>query len=160
LPKAQAKFEAVRKPQERRRPQEKLRKALYRAKAALRNKRRALPGRDAKTFHRFPLPLADLGKRQGGRTGKAGVRHCTRSRRVHEARKRAKPPAPSSFTPSRRKLSTSCSKRLADVPVQLHLPELPDGEIVFDKLGECLPSGANQARRRADPGAAYFSCSR
>src|ERR1700688_3838636 len=40
-----------------------------------------------------------IGETASGRTGEAGVRHCTRSRRVHEARKRARPPAPSSFTP-------------------------------------------------------------
>jgi len=81
-------------------------------------------------FHRFLAEWGN-GKRE---TGEAGVRLCIRSPQVQKVRKKARLPVLSSFMHSRRKHSTSSSKKRR-TSIQLHLPELPDGEIVFDDSG-------------------------
>ena len=145
---AQAKFDAVRD-HKNADVRKKASKALYRAKAALRdNEERCRE--EMRDFHRF---LADWGNgKRENRRGWCQALHsiATGSRSAQEG----KATGAIVFHAFPQEALDKLLEETGGRPIQLHLPELPDGEIVFDDSGNVyrveriqLEGGQVQERR-------------
>ena len=145
---AQAKFEAVRD-HKNADVRKKASKALYRAKAALRNNEERCR-EEMRNFHRF---LADWGNgkrenRRGWCQALHSIATCTRNAQEGKAT------GAIVFHAFPQEALDKLLEETGGRPVQLHLPELPDGEIVFDNSGNVyrverirLEGGQIQERR-------------
>ena len=144
---AQAKFDAV-KDHKNADVRKKASKALYRAKAALRdNEERCRERCETSTV------FSPTGETASGRTEEAGARLCTRSRQARNAQE-GKATGAIVFHAFPQEALDKLLEETGGRPIQLHLPELPDGEIVFDDSGNVyrveriqLEGGQVQERR-------------
>ena len=94
------------------------------------------------------------GEMASGKTGEAGVRLCTRSPQVQKSAQEGRATGAIVFHAFPQEALDKLLEETGGRPIQLHLPELPDGEIVFDDSGNVyrveriqLEGGQIQERR-------------